>query len=151
MPPPTAPEGHNPSIGHQAREHEHRKRRTPTPGGLVHDPQVTVHDAPARAADSLEACLKVGRLLPTPLLAVVVVARNIVLTALTWSLVDEYLAPTWIIVRDRRSQKQVLRIAGGRQIGVGEHLHGVIRADLHTLGRGEFLAKWAGAATRSWW
>lgn len=97
------------------------------------------------AEDEFAVRLQVGRLLRGPLLAVAVLARNVVLVLVTfgfggWDL--DRLAPTWVVVYRRATLEEVGRLAGGRLAGDGERLFAEVEASLSALSVEEFLSEW---------
>lgn len=96
-----------------------------------------------RAADVFSAHLQVGRWLKDPLLAIVVVLRNLPLMIVTFGFWDgmDFLAPAWVVVVRKADGAVVYRIASGRAEGAGETDLAAVLADLQSLDVQEFLAR----------
>lgn len=93
------------------------------------------------AADELRLRLKVGRVLRGRPLVAVVALRELVVGSLLATTTG--VAPSWVLVEDLRTGRVVQRVSAGRDPGVGEHLLERMQADLDSMGRRDFLARWA--------
>lgn len=94
------------------------------------------------AGELYAAYLKVGRVLPTPLLALVVLLRNVVFLVLSDGSFSELVAPAWVVVTRHSDGSVVGRLSAGREPGAGEHILTSVRADLRRLRPAEFLQRW---------
>jgi len=93
------------------------------------------------AALSLRAHLRVGRLLRGWPLALVVAMRELpcaVFTAGT-SLDVPAVAPSWVLIEDRGTGEQLLRLPAGRAAGAGAVLLDEVQAELRMRSRQDFL------------
>ncbi len=97
----------------------------------------------SRAADVFSAHLQVGRWLKDPLLAIVVVLRNLPLVIVTLGFWDGtgLLAPAWVVVLRRADGTVVRKIPAGRAEGAGEEELAAVQADLQSLDVHAFLAR----------
>ena len=94
----------------------------------------------ASAAHSLVLDLQVGRRLRGRLLALVVLLREV---PLAWvGLGGVGLAPAWVVVRERSTGEEVLRISAGRGAGAGEQLLSAMQREAVELDRECFLERW---------
>lgn len=98
-----------------------------------------------RAAEDFSAHLQVGRWLKDPLLAIVVVLRNLPLMILTVGFWDgqDLLAPAWVVVLRKTDGAVVYKIPAGRSADAGEEKLEAVQADLESLDVQEFLDRHA--------
>lgn len=93
------------------------------------------------ASDAFDVELKVGRLLRGRALAAAVLLRNLVWVYLEPT--TELLAPSWVVVRDRRTGKKIGSLSAGREAGVGEALLRKVQESSLRLTPAAFLELWA--------
>lgn len=96
----------------------------------------------AVAADVLALELQVGRVLRGRLLALAVLVRELPVMLLD-GFGSQLLAPAWVVVRERSSGAEVLRVAAGREPGAGEGILRAMREEAEVLHREAFLLRWA--------
>ena len=94
----------------------------------------------ARAYDSLDLSLQVGRVLRGRALALAVLLRELPLAP--FGADASRAAPAWIVVRDRQDGPKVLRVRAGRQLGAGERILAAMVEESAEMDRETFLARW---------
>ena len=96
-----------------------------------------------RACDIYSAHLQVGRLLKDPVLALVVVLRNLPLMILTLGFWDgtNCLAPSWVVVVRSSDGAVVYSVPAGRAADAGEEELAAVQSELDTLDVADFEAR----------
>ncbi len=93
----------------------------------------------ATASEDLDLTLQVGRVLRGRPLALAVLLRELPLYLLDGS--GSRAAPAWVVVRERRSGVEVLRVSAGREVGAGELILETMSREAGELDRETFLAR----------
>jgi hypothetical protein len=106
------------------------------------------------AADAYALKLRRGRFLSGWPLAAACSARNLLMSAPFVFLGDSFegtediVAPSWVIVTDRRTGRRIARVAAGRDSGAGQALYDDMAAALNTMPPDDFLGLYASRAGR---